>query len=269
MKEEFINFPPKDKAMPFFITLAGITYPNENYKITRPNSPCLCVEYILEGEGCVICGDKKTYPKKGDAYLLPPGKDHYYFSDSKNPWKKMWFNAGGSLINNLLAVYNPSGTVLFHNCDIKNFLYEIFEAGENRDLTPHQKHEHSAVIFHKILQYMQNNTFKSGLSEEIELLKGYISDNITKNITLKELSKLVYLSESQVIRIFKRDLGKTPYEYIIDLKLNRAKNLLINTNLMIKQIAFELGFSDEHYFSYLFKEKTGKTPSQFRKGLLH
>ena len=102
-------------------------------------------------------------------------------------------------------------------------------------------------------------------SEESEAIKRYIDENFTKKITLEELSELVFLSKSQVIRIFRQDIGKTPYEYILDLKLERSKMLLKNTRLMVKEIAFSLGFSDEHYFSYLFKEKMGKTPTSYRK----
>lgn len=265
MKEEFVNFPAVDKTLPFFISLAGISYPDENYKITRLNSKCLCLEYILEGEGCVILDDKRYYPQKGDVYLLPPGKDHHYFSDSQNPWKKIWFNAEGSLINNLLAVYNPLDLVHFTNCNIKNHLKKIHDIGRNNNYLPLQKHECASVIFHEILQVLYNHSQKSDLSPETKILKDYIINNITKNISLKELSKLVYLSESQIIRIFKKEVGKTPYDYILDLKLNRAKTLLKNTNLMIKQIALNLGFCDEHYFSYVFKNKTGKTPSEYKK----
>ena len=78
---------------------------------------------------------------------------------------------------------------------------------------------------------------------------------------------MVFLSESQIIRIFKKDLSVSPYEYILDQKLAQARLLLRSTGLMVKEIAFQLGFCDEHYFSSLFKQKTGKTPTAYRKGL--
>jgi len=265
MNEEFVDFPATDKTLPFFISLAGITHKDRAYKIIRPNSNCLCLEYILEGEGYVVYNGKTYHLKEGDSYLLPPGKDHYYFSNRSKPWEKIWFNAEGSLINNLLSVYNLSDAVIFKNCNIYEYIYNVHLIGKNNSLSTAAKHERSSLIFHEILQFLYNHNQKPGFSSETELIKNHIENNLSQNITLSELSKLVYLSESQVIRLFKRETGKTPYDYILDLKISRAKNLLINTNLMVKQIASSLGFCDEHYFSYIFRKKTNRTPSQYRK----
>ena len=76
---------------------------------------------------------------------------------------------------------------------------------------------------------------------------------------------MAYLSESQIIRIFKKDMGKTPYEYSLELRLEHAKKLLRDTRMMVKEISAALHFCDEHYFSYLFKQKVGLTPLQYRK----
>lgn len=89
--------------------------------------------------------------------------------------------------------------------------------------------------------------------------------HVSQNISLKELGGLVFLSESQVVRRFKRDLGTTPHEYSLNLKLEQAKKLLRNTRLMVREIAEYLGFCDEHYFSYIFKKKTGRTPLEYRR----
>lgn len=265
MKEEFVPFPPKDGNIPFFISLTGISHSDASYRINRTKSKIMCMEYIIDGEGCVILDGKSYYPQKGDIYLLPPGKDHLYFSDQKNPWEKIWFNAEGALINNLLSVYNPTNTVVFKNCGGYEYFLKIHQIGRNNSLSATEKHEGSALIFHELLQFLYNKAQNHHISEESKILTEYINNNINKAISLKNLAELVYLSESQVIRIFKRDFGKTPYDYILDLKIERAKTLLANTGLMIKEISFNLGFCDEHYFSYIFKEKTSKTPSEYRK----
>lgn len=266
MKEEFVNFPPKEKNMPFFVSLAGISFKDKTYKINRPKSTLLCAEYIIDGEGCVVIDGKTYYPKKNDIYILPPGKDHFYYSDDKNPWEKIWFNAEGALINNILPVYNPMERVVFSDCGGYEYFLRMNEIGKNNSLSAVKKHENAALLFHELLQFLYDKYRENNISKETEVLKNYINNNITENISLKELSELVYLSESQVIRIFKRDTGKTPYDYTLDLKTERAKTLLLNTGLMVKEIAFNLGFCDEHYFSYIFRKKTGKTPSDYRKG---
>ena len=171
------------------------------------------------------------------------------------------------MIDELLNIYNPRNIAVFSQAGGKEFLTKIHDIGKDSSSCVKEKHDKSAIVFHQLLQYLHENFYarKDEYSEETKILKEYIANHITEDISLKDLSPLVYLSESQIIRIFKQDLGKTPYEYILELKIGQAKMLLRSTRLMIKEIAFRLGFCDEHYFSYLFKQKTGQTPSAYRK----
>lgn len=265
MKEEFVPFPQKTKNTPFCIALAGTSFCDGSYRINRPNSPCSCMEYIIKGTGTVIIDGKTYHPKAGDIYILPQGKNHLYFSDSENPWTKIWFNAEGSLINALLLSYNPTGKIVFNSIGGLEYFEKIHSIGKRSDLSPDEKHNAAAIVVHELMQFLYETSQKSNISPEAQVLKNYIDNHISENLTLKKLTELTYLSKSQVIRVFCSNFGKTPYDYILDLKIEHAKNLLLNTNLMIKEIALMLNFCDEHYFSSLFKNKTGQTPSAFKK----
>ena len=76
-------------------------------------------------------------------------------------------------------------------------------------------------------------------------------------------------SESQTIRTFKRNWGRTPYQFLIERKLQKAQVLLTGTAKAVKEIAAELGFNDEYHFSALFKQKVGLSPKHFRKAVEH
>ena len=95
-------------------------------------------------------------------------------------------------------------------------------------------------------------------------MRNYIDANISRQITVDELASLIFKSRSQAIRIFKKEYGKTPYDYLLESRIKQSKILLKNTNLLIKEIAFKVGFADEHYFSDLFKRKCGTTAMQYR-----
>lgn len=270
MKEKFVHFPNHVSNPTFFIELAGISYCDGSYKIHRPKAPCLVMEYVISGEGTIFLDKKQYHAKEGDVYLLPPEMEHLYFSDAHNPWVKIWFNAQGPLISALLNIYNPKNMVVFPNAGGKDFFVDIHNIGKDTSMTGNEKHEKAAVNFHQLLQYLHDKFYSENItySEESIRLKTYIDNNITQDITLKALGELVHLSESQIIRIFKRDYGKTPYEYVLEWKMNQAKLLLQNTRLMVKEIAVQLGFCDEHYFSYLFRKKTGQTPTAYRNKFL-
>jgi len=267
MREEFIYFPPGKKEDLFSVDLAGISYCDGSYCIQRKHSEFFVWEYIMKGKGTVIAGGKEYQACAGDMYFLPIGSNHIYYSDAEEPWEKIWVNATGSLTNTLFREYNPGNMVVFKNAGGQEFLERVHEVGRDPNLSVPDKHERTALIFHEALQYLSKQFYKadSFLSKEAVLMKEYLDNHIDQNVSLKELCGLVYLSESQVVRIFKKNFGKTPHEYMLEIKLEQAKKLLLNSKLMIWEIAEQMHFCDEHYFSAIFKKKTGKTPMEYRK----
>jgi len=105
---------------------------------------------------------------------------------------------------------------------------------------------------------------KMAFDPKAEIIKEYIMRNAEKKITLDELAELVDLSNSHVIRIFKKAFGITPYDYIMQCKIETARNMLLNTTFKVYEISEYLNFSDEHYFSNCFKQRTGVSPRRFR-----
>lgn len=103
--------------------------------------------------------------------------------------------------------------------------------------------------------------------DELEALalKEYLDQNYNQKYDINALSKLIYKCPSQTIRIFKRHYHITPYAYYSSLRVEKASELLKTTKLSVKEIAFRLGFADEHYFSAAFKQQTGLSPSEFRR----
>ncbi|MCI5649183.1 MAG: AraC family transcriptional regulator [Fusicatenibacter sp.] len=268
MREEFVTFPGPQAENRFWIELAGISYCDGSYRIRRnAGEHVIVMEYVLGGEGTILVNGRAYQAKEGDIYLLPPGKSHDYYSDAKNPWTKIWFNARGPLTESLLEIYNPGQRVVFENAGGCSFFERIHAIGKNRSDTAAEKHQSAALVFHELLQYLYQK-YDAGertYSEETRVCIEFIENHITESISLKQLGELVYLSESQVIRNFRRDLGVTPYEYILDRKMEQAKLLLRSTRLRVKEIAFHLGFCDEHYFTYLFGKRNGQTPMAYRK----
>ena len=91
----------------------------------------------------------------------------------------------------------------------------------------------------------------------------YIDKNITKKITVKKLASLANLNETYFSNLFKKTIGISPLQYVINRKINYSMTLLFNNNYRIKDVAYHLGFKDEYYFSRIFKQKTGMSPSDF------
>jgi len=95
--------------------------------------------------------------------------------------------------------------------------------------------------------------------------KTYLDDHFTdQELKMSVVARKFNISPSHFSTIFHREFGKTFRDYLGELRLNHAKELLRTTNLKIAEIAYQSGFTDSHYFSFVFKKKTGITPRQFR-----
>ena len=95
-------------------------------------------------------------------------------------------------------------------------------------------------------------------------LKEIIELHLFSNLKLEQLAKLCNQSLSSFKREFKKEFNDSPTNYIIGKKIEKAKKLLSMTKWSINEIAYEVGFQDQLYFTRLFKKRTGTTPSNFR-----
>lgn len=252
--------PQEDKI--FTALLSGITYPDVNYRIKRSKPNFNVLEYVINGEGYVIANGKKYRAETGDVYILKDGEDCEYYSSPENPWKKIWLNFYGTSVNSLISLYGLDDVTLIKNTDIYAEMLKILEICKSGE----EVNSRTELVFHAVLRILHTKLSSSGeaVPKEAKAMKDFVNSHFGECITIQKLAGLIYRSEAQTIRIFKTAYGITPYEYIIGCRIKNAKLLLTNTNLYIKEIAERCGFSDEHYFSNIFKAKTGYSPKEYR-----
>lgn len=118
-----------------------------------------------------------------------------------------------------------------------------------------------------IMQYQMENAQTESIDEPIERAISKINTLLHQSIDLSLIADESGLSYVQFLRRFKAFSGLTPSEYINELRLQKAKQLLTDTSLLVKDIAFSCGFENEYYFSNFFKKHTALSPSAFRKSL--
>lgn len=266
MREILKSFSKNDEDGILSIQLCGMSYCDASYKIIRKKSNIHCFEYIISGTGTVVTKSGKVHPEAGDVYFLKKGDDHVYYADPDKPWTKIWFNVRGELVDRLIELYGIGENNLFKNCRVFS-LFDEFNKNVDSVMDKRSIIDNNAVIIHKIIQAMAACVSHGDvlMSDDAVKLKEYIDVNYSKTIKIDELSALIYRSQSQTIRIFKKYYGQTPYEYALTRKMQVAKQLLKSTRMPIREISGELGFTNEHYFSSCFKKHVGITPGQYRK----
>ena len=122
-------------------------------------------------------------------------------------------------------------------------------------------------IHKKVRAQIDANQREYYLKEQLKAIREELGAALYQKLDLNLLSEKLHISKSNIIRIFKKRYGVTPYEYLIASKIEAAKALLVNTQLPIKEIADRLCIVDEHYFSTLFCNRVGVRPSHFRKNV--
>ncbi len=119
------------------------------------------------------------------------------------------------------------------------------------------------IIQTQTIKAIDTNVFPDKNSPIIPVVE-YIRKNIRENISLKELSDKACMSTTSFYRFFKRELGMSPIEFILNEKIKQAKQLLKNPTIQVNEVCFQSGFEDCNYFIRLFKKYEGITPKQYQ-----
>ena len=264
MREEIYAFAREEK-LPLQITMAGITYPDANYRIDRPKerNHLYVFEYVIEGRGHLKIDESEYDVCAGDTYILTPNTNECYYADKAEPFKKIWVNIESTYLDAVLQAHGLSYGVYRHNSLAK--IREIFERAKSGGNTATASAEIAPMIL--LLIESLSRRFESKEKKHLATVtKDHIESLGNKPFSPSALAYELHVSLSTLTRTFEKTYECTPYEYYLLHKENMAKTLLQNTALSTKEIAFRLGFSDEHYFSNFFKKRTGLRPAEYKKG---
>lgn len=122
-----------------------------------------------------------------------------------------------------------------------------------------------------LLRHAKSNVSRGMTSKEyhdqklVKQVRNYFVDHLCEEFSLNDIAEEVNYSPYYFIRIFKGQTGKTPFEYLLEIKIEQAENLLKKTNKSIAEIAYNSGFKSRSHFSTVFKKKIGQSPQQYRK----
>lgn len=112
--------------------------------------------------------------------------------------------------------------------------------------------------------YGKLNFYTDNMREEIAYIEKYIYDHLDRELTVSNIASVVNMSESYFSHVFKKEAGQSFTNYVNFARINKAKDLLKNSDLKINEIAAMVGLENANYFSTLFKKLTGKSPNQYR-----
>ena len=269
--ESHVAFAKKEKAyallpqesVPFRYAAVGVTYPDPTYRIDREAGHLINVlEYVEEGEGEILLDGEWKRACAGEVYLLRADEEHHYRSNPQNPWKKRWINYSADYIIALLDAYGVSSGV-YHCEGAKKYFDLAFETARFGGAYAESGRTVADCVY-KIIARCAATRVSEPLSFE-QSIREELNAALYSRVDLDALAEKLHMSKCNLIRVFKKRYGVTPYEYLLSAKIEAAKVLLLTTAMSVREIAERLCITDEHYFSTLFLSRVGVRPRVFRQ----
>ncbi len=225
---------------------------------------------ITRGEG--VFESKETGKVKinaGDGFILFPGVWHRYKPNTKTGWDEQWVGFSGRVAEEMMnnGFFDAKNPVI-HKCDrasMLNYFETLFKLFSNEPFGYQRLASGICMqLMAEAYNIQQSKDNEEHLNSLVAYAKHLMYKKINNNIDLKKIAADYGVSYSKFRIDFKKQTGTSPLQYYLQLKIERAKELLLQSNKTQKEIAFSLGFESDYYFNRLFKSKVGVTPKEFR-----
>lgn len=267
----------------------GLAVHNADWNWKNVNSPFTRLYYVTEGSAQIELPDGIYTLSPKHMYFIPAFtihtnicksnfvhyylhiyEDHYSDNDWLDHWKFPVEIEATDLdlalfkrlceINPHMTLQKSDPTTYDNNPTLMQNLIK------NRQRAFCDKVESRGIVFQLLSRFFKQGQSKIEMEDNrIAKTVLYIRKHLNEAIELEKLAEISCLSKDHFIRLFKKELGTTPLQYINQKKIEKAQLLLITEELAVKEIAFQLAFENYSYFNRLFKKITGVTPQEYRR----
>lgn len=256
------------KEVFYYVLWGGEYVVNAPYSIRRDYMNSFIFFLIKKGSLHFHYQNQSFTASKDEIVLLDCKKENNYYATEETVFQFFHFN--GKHIQELYnAIYDSKGSVYSIPAQ-QNTIPDILSLIESQQKVDFKI---SLKIYELLGNILESNSpsFEyrdSAIAKktpEIEAALSYIQKNFSSKITVEKLSHISNLSTYHFSRLFKKHVGTSPHQYLLNYRLIQAKNLLVDSQLSIEQISIECGFYSTGHFINAFSKSTGMTPGKFRK----
>jgi AraC-like DNA-binding protein len=275
-----------EEAWGFYVTTAGYVrtdpnqaYPhNQEHPLTHSFSwnrgrilDGYYLVFISKGQGTFESAlTKPTTITAGTCFFLFPGVWHRYRPDPASGWEEYWIGFKGSYPDQLMTKGFFSSDIPVVSPGLNDSLLTLMKKilDHVRSATPGY-HQVISGITLEILGLVHALCTTKDLNNDVdeqtvEKAKFFLRENLENTLDMQQLLREIPMSYSKFRKMFKQATGESPAQYHLNLRLDKARELLNSTNLNVTEVAYSLGFESVFYFSKLFKKKNGISPKSYR-----
>ena len=233
--------------------------------------------YVLSGTGTLMADNSKgitqTYSvKSGQGFLIFPGQITTYFADQEHPWEYVWLEFDGLKVKEAFQTTSLSLEHPVYRANSKE-LREILK-NEMLYIVEHCTASKFHLIGHLylFLDALTQSTHSNELTSSSKISDYYIKEaihyieqNFQNDISIEEIAKVCGINRSYFGKIFRKSIGKSPQEFLMNYRMIKATELLSLTSLSISEISQAVGYDNPLHFSRAFKNVYGISPRTWRK----
>ncbi|MCX7843288.1 MAG: AraC family transcriptional regulator [Clostridia bacterium] len=259
------------KQLPFHVLSCGHFLAGPDYFTTREGMDNYLLVLTLSGEGYLEYADMQVTLKPNQVFLINCSLKHSYRTGSCGSWEIEWVHFNGNACHEYYKLINEEELNIINLADskcISKYFEEISQTMSGNYL--HNDVKLSMLMTNILTElYMSklnpiDNVRHSELNEMLDNVISFVQENYQKKITINDMAQIAHLSKYYFLRVFKGYTGLSPYEYLINYRINRSKLMLKETCLTVEAVAYNTGFNNTNNYIRHFKKIVGTTPLKYR-----
>jgi AraC-like DNA-binding protein len=283
---KYLTASAKEESWGFYVTTVGYsrTHPDQAYPHHRehPLSHSFTwnkgrilndyyIVFISKGQGVFQSAlSQPTIIKAGACFFLFPDVWHRYKPDPGTGWEEYWIGFRGAYPDQLMNKGFFSSAFPVASPGLNDTLLGLMQKilDNTRAASPGYHQVISGItlqilgLVHALSTHQELNNDED--EQAVEKAKFFMRENLESPLDMKQLMRQLPMSYSKFRKIFKKLTNEAPNQYHLNLRLDKARELLGTTNLNVTEVAYSLGFDSVFYFSRLFKKKNGISPKSYR-----
>ncbi len=268
----FVNTPNDiARRLPFYINEYGHYIAGSTYFTERQEQKNYLLLYTLSGKGYLnYCGKEYVLGAK-QAVLIHCAPYHMYKTIPGDPWDFVWFHFNGTSAKEHFNLLNQDSLNVITVSDplrFRKMLDDLFSSFTVSDIAANVA---ISMITTNIISHLFISRFVPAKNEkhaehrnDIEKVIRHIQCHYQSKLEMEELAQIACMSKYYFIRLFKSHMGVSPYDFLINYRINKAKELLKTTEYSVGEICTLAGFNDYSHFIREFRKVVGITPLKYR-----
>ena len=272
--ERYLMMESDIKSLSFQLESITKSKYDSDWHSTLHTHPFTELFYVVDGKGEFNIQGQRFPVKPNDFVIINPQVEHTELSSPDEPLEYIVLGINGLSFSNLTPVSEGGHPFSFFNLrdeqkDILSYLNAMVQEATSQQMSYELVcHNLLEILLIKILRHQHFDLEvgkQSKATKDISFIKHYLETYYHESIQLEDLASMTHLSRFYISHSFKKEIGMSPMEYLIDIRIKESKILLRTTNYSISQVADIVGFTTPTYFSKQFRKSTGISPTDYRE----